>query len=133
MSDPSTTGTAPAEPAPLHYFGTAMKWCPTRVLCLQSHGPLDANEPPDADIRDLLDERYTVFVELQPGDGSRYGLLLVPGPAGVTVAQVGSYDGCAVRLAYGVPVTREACLALAPNTLWSQELFAWWLTRLVAP
>lgn len=117
----------------LEYDGLPMRFTPTRIRCLQSFGPLDADEPDDADILDLLADGYSVFVELQPGDGTSYGLLLTSGAAGITVVRIGVWSDGSVLLPRGDSshIATDDCLPLAPSNKWSRELFAWWLNGLV--
>lgn len=119
----------------LDYRGIAMRWAPARVLCLQAHGPLDADEPASADVFALLAEGYSVYVELQPGDGTRYGLMLgagVDGIASITVMRIGAAADGSVLLEADRELTAEDCRPLAAMNLWSRELFAWWLNGLRA-
>lgn len=114
----------------LAYHGRAMKLTPTRILCLQAHGPLDGDEPPDVNILGLLADDYTVFVELQPGDGTRYGLLLSGPSSRFTVMRVGGYGTGAISVVRGEPVTSAMCEPLCPFNGWTQEFLAWWLSAL---
>jgi hypothetical protein len=119
----------------LEYRGIAMRWQPTRVLCLQAHGPLDADEPRDADILELLADGYSVYVELQPGDGTRYGLFLgagVDGLASITVMRAGAPTDGSVLVEPDRELTAEDCRPLASHNAWSREFFAWWLNGLRA-
>lgn len=122
--------TVEMEVARLEYHGRAMRWAPTRIRCLQAFGPLDMDEPVDTDIFYLLGEGYSVFVELQPGDATRYGLLLTSGAYGVNATRVGSACDGSVRVALDVKVTQEMCAVLAPFNEWTQIFFAWWLNEL---
>jgi hypothetical protein len=114
----------------LLYHGKPMKFAPTRVLCLQSFGPLASDEPADADIFRLLSDGYSVFVELQPGDGTRYGLLLTSGANGINAMRVGSPSDGSVGVTVDKTLTTDDCRALAPGNLVSRVFFAWWLNRL---
>ena len=119
----------------LHYRECVMRWQPTRILCLQAHGPLDADEPKDADIFGLLADGYAVYVELQPGDGTRYGLFLgagVDGIASLTVMRIGAPADGSVIVEPDRELTAEDCRPLAAMNLWSREFFAWWLNGLRA-
>jgi hypothetical protein len=119
--------------AQLEYQGNPMRFEPTRVLCLQSHGPLDSDEPNDANILSLLADGYAVFVELQPGDGTRYGLLLTEAVSGINVMRIGApARGGSVYVSLGRPaIVEEDCAPLAPSNPWSRVFFAWWLNALV--
>ena len=118
----------------LDYFGKPMKVEPTRVRCIAQHGPLEGDEPSSIhDIRFLLDSGYTMFVNLQPGDGTQYGLLLAPlaqRQRGCTVMRVGPANG-AVVVSPDVALQPEDCAPLSNNP-WSQQFFAWWLNHLVS-
>jgi hypothetical protein len=119
--------------ATLEYRGIAMRWAPARILCLQAHGPLDADEPADADIFALLADGYSVYVELQPGDGTRYGLLLGAGTdttAAITVMRIGAAADGSVLLEADRELSPDDCRPLAAMNLWSREFFAWWLNSL---
>ena len=119
----------------LEYHGIAMRWASARILCLQAHGPLDADEPKDADIFGLLADGYSVYVELQPGDGTRYGLMLgagVDGIASITVMRIGAPADGSVLLEPDHELGPEDCRPLAAMNLWSREFFAWWLNGLRA-
>lgn len=129
---PITTDEKETAPS-LLYNGQPMRFKPTRVLCLQSHGPLVSDEPEDADIPGLLDDGYSVFVELQPGDGTRYGLLLTSGAGGITVVRIGAWGAGSALLPEGdgSHIAADDCLPLAPRNEWSRVFFAWWLTALL--
>jgi hypothetical protein len=114
----------------LEYHGQAMVFAPTRILCLQCSGPLDGDEPAHADILQLLADGYSVFVELQPGDGTRYGLLLVSGMHGVSAVRVGAASDGSVSVSLDKVLTPDDCRPLAPNNEWSRVFFAWWLNCL---
>lgn len=116
----------------LAYHGRAMKFEPTRILCLQAFGPLDGDEPEGADILGLLGDGYTVFVELQPGDGTRYGLLLTGAPGRFSVMRVGGHSTGAITVEREVLTTAAMCEPLAPFNTWSQEFFAWWVNKLLS-
>lgn len=117
--------------AQLEYMGRPMRLEPTEVICLQSHGPLESPEPRDADILELLNDDYAVFVELQPGDGTRYGLVLTGNSERFTVMRVGSRSEGAVTVARGITLTPAICTPLAPSNDWTRVFFAWWLNALV--
>lgn len=114
----------------LEYQGKALRWAPTKIRCLQAFGPLEADEPLDADLFELLAGRYSVFVELQPGDGTRYGLLLTSGAYGINAMRVGEPCDGSVRVQLDVKLTPLMCATLAPFNQWSQIFFAWWLNEL---
>lgn len=119
----------------LIFQGKYMKFAPTRILCLQAHGPLDADEPSDAGILDLLANGYSVFVQLEPGDGTRYGLMLTGGAYGdnrVYATRVGSpgEGSVEVQLEQGQWLVPDDCIPLAPGNEWSRVFFAWWLNQL---
>lgn len=114
----------------LLYHGTPMTFAPTRVLCLQSHGPLESDEPDDADIFGLLADGYAVFVQLEPGDGTRYGLLFTSGAHGIDVIRIGSPSAGSVRVTLDRLITADDCGPLAPSNEWSRAFFAWWLNCL---
>jgi hypothetical protein len=119
----------------LDYHGIPMRWAPARILCLQAHGPLDADEPRDADLFGLLADGYSVYVELQPGDGTRYGLILGAGVdrlAAVTVMRIGAPADGSVLVEPDHELTAEDCRPLAAMNLWSRTFFAWWLNELRA-
>jgi hypothetical protein len=125
---------------PLLYNGQPMKFKPTRILCLQAQGPLDSDEPDDAEVCTLLLDGYAVFVELQPGDGTRYGLLLTTGfaadrkqtvGAGINVTRIGAIADGSLIVPFGKPPTPKDCIPLAPSNEWTQLFFAWWLTALL--
>jgi hypothetical protein len=114
----------------LKFHDALMRWSPTRVRCLQAGGPLDADEPPDTDLFSLLRDGYAVFVELQPGDGTRYGLLLTSGAHGINVMRIGALSDGSVRLSLDHAMRPEDCTALAPANEWTRMLLAWWLNEL---
>ncbi len=124
--------TATHYPVTLEYHGTPMAFQPTRVLCLQAHGPLEADEPEDADILELVTAGYSVFVQLEPGDGTRYGLLLSRTADGLSVMRIGDVGDGATTVIHGRPVGQLECSPLAPYNQWSRIFFAWWLNRLCA-
>ena len=116
----------------LSYNGTPMEWKPKRILCLQPFGPLAMNEPENANILDILaDGNYSVFVNLQPGDGTQYGLLLGMGSDDTfTATSVGVVSTGGIVVDLNVPMTPQDCRPLAPNSHWSRVLLAWWLNGL---
>ncbi len=121
----------------LLYHGRPMRLAPTRILCLQAHGPLDADEPTDADILGLLTEGYAVFVQLEPGDGTRYGLLLTADLYAdsecLTVVRIGVPNGRALFVGpanEGAALQPDECMPLARSNEWSRVFFAWWLNEL---
>jgi hypothetical protein len=125
--------------ATLEYHGRPMAFAPSRTLCFDPHGPLDGDEPIDGSSPDyvgwqlaqFMDDGYSVFVELQPGDGTRYGLLLNgDGHGGMVVARVGCWSEGSVWLRSGVAVKVSECAPLAPTNAWSCVFFAWWLNTL---
>src|SRR3990167_10204085 len=108
-----------------------MRWSPTKVRCLQVHGPLEEDEPLDGlDPFRLLADGYTLFVQLEPGDGTRYGLLLTSGAHGINVMRVGAPSDGSVRLSLDRTMRPEDCIALAPGNEWTRTLLAWWLNKL---
>lgn len=114
----------------LLYNGKPMKWAPKRVLCLQAHGPLDGDEPDHTDILALVALGYSVFVMLEPGDGTRYGLMIVGNGEQVVVTRVGARSRGAVvaRLGFGLP--ERDCAVFGEG--WTPTFLAWWIAGLVA-
>lgn len=118
----------------LEYNGRPMRWDPINVSPERIQACLDVDEP--------------VVVQLEPGDATRYTLMLVPSPVMpwlrgfgipeteadlwllvVKLASDGRRDGWAwVPWRPGAEVGTHDVAELDQNE-WSQELLSWWLTE----
>lgn len=119
-----------------YHPNTPLLWRPTAVRCISAGRPLQEDEPSlisADDIRALLEDGYGLIVELQPGDATRYSLVLAPTADGAVVCMTGRAKDIAgpYRMAWSVPVTEVDVVDLHRNE-WSRRLIAWWLEELRA-
>lgn len=112
----------------LRHFNRVMHWGP-------------ANIGPDV-LLQLLHQGMQVHVQLEPGDGTRYDLLLTWLPAVRTAFHLGdeARDGLLVTRVVGGQVVGSAVYGwfsygaiarIANGNEWSAELLSWWLDELL--
>ena len=112
----------------LEYHGIQMNPTPTRVVTIDVMGPLASDEPAELEsFRFLAEGDMALSVELQPGDGTRYGLVLVRVRDGFTVNLIGQWATSGIVVRWGEVVRPLDAAPLSENG-WTIQLMAWWLT-----
>jgi hypothetical protein len=124
----------------LEYLGKKLTWSPTRLHCIHVSGPLLNSEfiPGSEEytaglIRRLLFENYAIYVELQPGDATRYGLILHPMQEGFIVTRLGGKIDWPLLVNWheelSDPITSTEALSL--GNPWTAKVLYWWLDNLL--
>ncbi len=114
----------------LVYHGRPMAWTPSRVRCIHGGTVLAADEPeggPLSRLRQivgLLRDGYGCVVELQPGDGTRYSLVLLPLHDGFLAGLTGTRRIGSPRAWFGKPFVFE------DENPWTAAFISWWASAL---
>ncbi len=129
MNDPTLI-----PPRDLAYHGRPLHF-PAIVLVhgLTPSGPFESPEPPEVEsILTILRARYTALVAIEPGDGTRYGLLLSFGGRAPSFALYLARveGGPSVRIDLERAMTTEDMRPLANGNDWTAACLAWWANEL---
>jgi hypothetical protein len=113
--------------------GDLLTWTPRRVHSVQGGRPLDIREPPHwlapAAVRRLLEAGYGLIVALQPGDGTRYSMILSPTVGGFVLTTTNSDALGPYDVAWASETSADEAVCLGRDE-WTRTLLAWWCEEL---
>lgn len=122
----------------LRYGNKPMRWTPTAVRAVSAGHPLGGDEL-DLDVRDvraLLGDGYALIVELQPGDATRYSVLLSPweqpASAGFVLTTSGGGMWEPLTVEWNNPLAPADDLGRHFANPWSNRFLIWWAEELRA-
>lgn len=115
-------------PETLHYGGTPMLWTPCSVRCISGGESLRQDEPGGLtpwDLRDMLSSGYGLIVRLEPGDATRYSVVITPLRDGFVLGTTGGVAVGSVQINWHTPTPPEHFRVLSSNE-WTQQFLHWW-------